>query len=89
MANICTDLLPPDLSAVTIHSLQNLCRHSTVVMVTVRRSKQIGHLSSGYKDWKYQQRHTPYFGVSANLGRNCDVCAGLDHTLCLSVDFIV
>ena len=53
----------PALRAVTMHSLQNLCRHSTVVMVTVSRSRHIGHLSSGYRDWKEGKVHIIKFFI--------------------------
>jgi len=42
----------PDLSAVMMHSAQNLCKHSFVVMVVFNKSRQIGHLRSEWTDFE-------------------------------------
>lgn len=42
--------LLPDLSAVMMHSWQNRCRHSFVVIVFFNMSKQMGHISSEWRE---------------------------------------
>ena len=44
--------LLPLLSAVVMHSEQNLCRHSFVVIVFLKTSRQIGHMSNALSDFR-------------------------------------
>lgn len=43
----------PDRRAVVIHSWQNLWRHSFVVMVPRKMSRQIGHIKSAFKAFRW------------------------------------